>query len=81
MDTSTKTLQAAPKARLSRTPLFGYLGYLLAGTVFGIVLVKAEVISWYRIQEMFCFGSFHLYGVIGSAVLVSALSVWLIKRF
>lgn len=45
------------------------------------MLVRAEVISWYRIQEMFRFQSFHMYGVIGSAVLVGALSVWLIKRF
>lgn len=55
--------------------------YLLAGLIFGFVLVKSEVISWYRIQEMFRFQSFHMYGVIGSAVLVAALSVWLIKRF
>ena len=58
-----------------------YLAYLLAGTFFGFILVKAEVVSWYRIQEMFRFDSFHMYGVIGSAVLVGALSVWLIKRF
>jgi uncharacterized membrane protein YedE/YeeE len=55
--------------------------YLFAGVLFGIVIVKAEVISWFRIQEMFRFQSFHMYGVIGSAVLVGALSVWLIKRF
>lgn len=81
MDTSTKAPKAASEARSSRTPLLGYLSYLLAGTVFGFVLVKAEVISWYRIQEMFRFGSLHMYGVIGSAVLVGALSVGLIKRF
>jgi uncharacterized membrane protein YedE/YeeE len=54
--------------------------YLLAGMLFGILLIKAEVVSWYRIQEMFRFQSFHMYGVIGSAVAVGALSVWLIKR-
>jgi uncharacterized protein len=57
------------------------LKYSLAGFVFGIILVKAEVISWFRIQEMFRFQSFHMYGVIGSAVITGAISVWLIKRF
>jgi uncharacterized membrane protein YedE/YeeE len=55
--------------------------YLLPGIIFGIILVKAEVISWYRIQEMFRFHSFHMYGVIGSAVLVGIISVWIIKKF
>jgi uncharacterized protein len=55
--------------------------FLLAGVYFGFVLTKAEVVSWYRIQEMFRFQSFHMYGVIGSAVVVGAISVWLIKRF
>lgn len=58
-----------------------YLRYTLAGAIFGIALVKAEVVSWFRIQEMFRFESFHMYGVIGSAVAVGILSVWLIKRF
>lgn len=56
------------------------LRYLLAGAAFGILLVKSEVVSWFRIQEMFRFQSFHMYGVIGSAVLTGMLSVWLIKR-
>ena len=43
--------------------------------------VKAEVISWFRIQEMFRLQSFHMYGIIGSAVLVGMISVWLIKKF
>lgn len=55
--------------------------YLLIGTLFGILFTKAEVISWFRIQEMFRFQSFHMYGIIGSAVAVAAASVWLIKRF
>lgn len=54
--------------------------YLAAGLLFGIVLVKAEVISWFRIQEMFRLQSFHMYGVIGSAVLVGIVSVWLIRK-
>ncbi|SDK30480.1 hypothetical protein SAMN05421823_102403 [Catalinimonas alkaloidigena] len=56
------------------------LRYLVAGSVMGIVFVKAEIISWFRIQEMFRFQSFHMYGVIGSAVLVGIISVQLIKR-
>jgi len=55
--------------------------YLLAGTLFGIVLIKAQVISWFRIQEMFRLQSFHMFGVIGSAIMVGACSVYLIKRF
>lgn len=57
------------------------LKYLIVGILFGIVFVKAEIISWFRIQEMFRLQSFHMYGVIGSAVAVGALSVWLIKKF
>lgn len=57
------------------------LKYMIVGVLFGIVFVKAEVISWFRIQEMFRFQSFHMYGVIGSAVVVGAISVFLIKRF
>lgn len=55
--------------------------YMAIGIVFGIVFVKAEIISWYRIQEMFRLLSFHMYGVIGVAVLVGVVSVWLIKKF
>ncbi len=57
------------------------LKYLLVGIMFGVVFLKAEIISWYRIQEMFRFQSFHMYGVIGSAVIVGAISVWLIRKF
>ncbi len=60
---------------------FNNLKYALVGIGFGLIFVKAEVISWYRIQEMFRFQSFHMYGVIGSALVVGALSVFLIKRF
>ncbi|MDR6567878.1 DUF6691 family protein [Chitinophaga ginsengisegetis] len=55
--------------------------YLVAGTFFGIVLVKAQVISWFRIQEMFQLTSFHMYGVIGTAVITGIISLQLIKRF
>lgn len=57
------------------------LKYTAVGIAFGIVFVKAEIISWFRIQEMFRFQSFHMYGVIGSAVVVGALSVLLIRKF
>src|SRR5690625_195377 len=57
------------------------LKYLIVGILFGIVFVKAEVISWFRIQEMFRLQSFHMYGIIGSAVLVGMISVFLIKKF
>ncbi len=55
--------------------------YLIVGTLFGIIFVKAEIISWFRIQEMFRLQSFHMYGVIGSAVVVGMLSIFLIKKF
>jgi hypothetical protein len=54
--------------------------YLAVGIVFGVVFVKAEIISWFRIQEMFRLQSFHMYGVIGTAVVVGAISVFLIKK-
>ncbi len=55
--------------------------YMIAGIVFGIVLVKGEVISWFRIQEMFRLQSFYMYGVIGTAVAAGIISVYLIKKF
>ncbi|MFY0627013.1 MAG: YeeE/YedE family protein [Reichenbachiella sp.] len=58
-----------------------FLKYLVTGIVFGIILSKAEVISWYRIYEMFKFQSFHMYGVIGSAVVLGALMIMGIKKF
>ena len=56
------------------------LRYLALGTLFGIILTKSEVVSWFRIQEMFRFQAFHMYGVIGSAILVGMISIQLIKR-
>jgi len=55
------------------------LVYLILGVLFGIVVTKAEVISWFRIQEMFRFQSFHMYGIIASAIATAALSLQLIK--
>ncbi len=57
------------------------LKYMAVGIAFGIVFIKAEIISWFRIQEMFRFQSFHMYGVIGSAVVVGVISVFMIRRF
>jgi uncharacterized membrane protein YedE/YeeE len=56
------------------------LQYMALGTFFGIVLVKSEVVSWYRIQEMFRFESFYMYGIFASAVLTAFVSVWILKR-
>ena len=55
--------------------------YLIVGIFFGIAFIMAEIISWFRIQEMFQLTSFHMYGVIGTAVMVGMISVFLIKRF
>lgn len=57
-----------------------YLKYLVLGILFGIILTKSEVISWYRIYEMFRFQSFHMYGVIGSTVILGILGLQWIKR-
>jgi uncharacterized protein len=54
--------------------------YFLIGTAFGAVLLESEVISWFRIQEMFRFEAFHMYGIIGSAVVVAAVSLEIIRR-
>ncbi len=56
------------------------LKYLLVGIVFGLALTKGEAVSWYRIQEMFYFQSFHMYGIFMTAVPVGALSLWLIRK-
>jgi hypothetical protein len=55
--------------------------FLFVGVLFGITLVKAEMMSWFRIQEMFRFNSFHMYGIMATAVLIGVISVLLIKRF
>jgi uncharacterized membrane protein YedE/YeeE len=68
-------------AKEKRESSISYLKYLVPGILFGIVIVKSEVISWFRIQEMFRLKSFHMYGVMGTAVITGILSVWLIKKF
>lgn len=61
-------------------PWWYNLKYLLLGIWFGVIIVKAELVSWFRIQEMFRFESFHMYGVIGSAVVIGIISVLIIKK-
>lgn len=58
-----------------------YFRYLVLGVFFGFVLVKSEVVSWFRIQEMFRFDSIHMYGVIGLAVLTGFISIRIIRHF
>jgi len=57
------------------------LKFILAGILFGIIMAKSEAISWYRIQEMFRFQSFHMYGIIGTAVILGVTAVFMIKKF
>lgn len=84
---STPTVSATVPAANPLTPAtpaqesaLAHLKYVFVGTLFGMVFVKAEIISWFRMQEMFRLEAFHMYGVIGSAVMVGMLSVWLIRR-
>lgn len=77
MEKTIQNIKSIPETKIS---VAKNLKYLVVGTIFGIVFVKAEIISWFRIQEMFRFSSFHMYGVIGTAVVVGIISVQLIKR-
>jgi uncharacterized membrane protein YedE/YeeE len=58
-----------------------FIKFLLLGIVFGVVMAKSEAISWFRIQEMFRFQAFHMYGIIGTAVTLGVIGVALIKKF
>ncbi len=80
-DFEVRSLDALQIEQPKKESLLSYLKYLIMGLFFGIILVKSEVISWYRIQEMFRLQSFHMFGVIGSAVVTGIISVWLIKKF
>lgn len=73
--TSTRPSETQPGLRLADA-----LIYLGMGTIFGIILIKSEVVSWFRIQEMFRFQAFHMYGIIGSAVVVAGASIALLRR-
>ena len=63
-----------------KTKAFKTLKYLIVGIFFGIIMTKSEIISWYRIQEMFRFDSFHMYGIIGTAISLGMLGIFLIKK-
>lgn len=81
-DFETRSLDAQCVNNMEeKQPSWHLLKYMLMGMVFGIILVKSEVLSWFRIQEMFRLQSFHMYGVIGSAIAVGMASVLLIKKF
>ena len=54
--------------------------FLLTGVLFGIIMTKSEAVSWFRIQEMFRFQSFHMYGIIGVAVVLGAIMIYFIKN-
>lgn len=58
-----------------------FIKFLIVGILFGIVMAKSEALSWYRIQEMFRFQAFHMYGIIGTAVTLGVIGVALIKKF
>ena len=77
MSTETQAMRAQ-QDETRREPLFVYV---LLGAFLGTVFIKSEVASWFRIQEMFHFHAIHMYGVIGSAVGVGAISLLLMKRF
>ena len=77
IDSNTACVNASEQQH----PAWYNLKYTIVGILFGIVFVKAELISWFRIQEMFRLQSFHMFGVIGTAVVVGAISVFLIKQF
>lgn len=57
------------------------LKFLIAGMFFGFLIIKSEALSWFRIQEMFRFQSFHMFGIFGTAIMVGALTVFLIKKY
>lgn len=61
-------------------PWWHNMKYLLVGILFGITLVKSEIVSWFRIQEMFHLASFHMYGIIGTAVIVGSIGVFIVKK-
>lgn len=70
----------APSIDRARTSILEYAVYLALGMLLGIVFIKSEVLSWYRIQEMFRFQSVHMYGIILSAVAVAYATLWVLTR-
>lgn len=70
-----------PALDQERPSIMRYVPYLLAGTLFGFTLVKSEAASWYRIMEMFYFQSFHMYGIMMTAIITGVIGVQVMKRF
>lgn len=77
---ATESTSEGTEGQARRRPAGILARALIAGVLFGIVLVKSEAVSWFRIQEMFRFQSFHMYGIIGSAVVVGAVTMALARR-
>lgn len=59
---------------------YSNIRFIIAGFFFGMILIKAEVLSWFRIQEMFRFQSFHMYGIMISAIITGMISIFIIKK-
>ena len=80
-DFEVRSLDLLQTNQAQKESFLYYAKFLIMGIFFGIILVKSEVISWYRIQEMFRLQSFHMFGVIGSAVVTGIISILIIKKF
>lgn len=78
LSAATRTDARSPDQASAR--IIDLLPYVVLGLAFGVVLVKSQVVSWFRIQEMFRFGSFYMYGVLLSAIAVARLSLVLLRR-
>lgn len=79
-DFEVQSLDDTKGESLQNPSAISYVKFLIMGIIFGVILVKSEVISWYRIQEMFRLQSFHMFGVIGSAVITGMVSILIIKK-
>lgn len=80
-DFEVQSLDDTKGESLQNPSAISYVKFLIMGIIFGVILVKSEVISWYRIQEMFRLQSFHMFGVIGSAVITGMVSILIIKKY
>jgi len=80
-DTSSAEVLQNKKKQQSGKPFHSNLKFLFVGIVFGLLLIKGEVVSWFRIQEMFRLQSFHMYGIIGSAIMTGMISTFSLKKF
>jgi len=81
LDVEQVTPALREKALLEGNQPLALVTYLVFGALLGVIFVQAEVVSWFRIQEMFRFQSFHMFGIIGTAVGTAALSLQIIRRW